>query len=406
MAVRATAKRKVALIYGYNGHGYRGSAYGQLSDSVDASILRALRSSGLIDARNWGDDAQSPDPRVLSKVSWKSASRTDKGVHSLGNVASLKVEVDRTVASEPAGLDAFLQAKCEEMNKGLTSQPGGLIRVLGMVRQQKAFCARTSCANRSYTYMLPQSLLDRLDMAVFNRSCRLIATSGADSSEHCFQNFTGTGTTHGAIPLASGRTMQRLSASWLTPASTPWQDCLTEANGLSKRQLGVPDSMYRRVTALALEADASFAGLRRLNIAGDSFMYHMIRKIVGVLVAESLPECTAFPPGSMALALAAPLRLPVPLAPAFPLVHSESAFMLRDPLTQRKQKLPQSLMSTSGHSQIALSNDIFGHISDQFSHNAVWDAWLDELSSLHPIPAKQRKAIDADLAGALRVLGW
>ena len=79
-------KARVALIVGYNGSGFAGSQKNDDVRTVEEEIEKALYAMKCISPYNFGD---------LKKVAWNRATRTDKSVHALQNVFSLKIHLDR-----------------------------------------------------------------------------------------------------------------------------------------------------------------------------------------------------------------------------------------------------------------------------------------------------------------------
>ncbi|KAG1680413.1 hypothetical protein FOA52_015504 [Chlamydomonas sp. UWO 241] len=175
------SKRMVALHVGYVGTAYKGSSVNRtLGDdaTVEAVLETAIFKAGMMKEANYGS---------FGKVRWTRASRTDKGVHSLGTVVSLKLLVhdDRfTSLEDKEGL-----THAELINAHLPPS----IRVFAVQRCHKKFNARHTAASRVYEYYLPSALLelandgseaDKARVALFRRSL------GAFHGNHAFHNFT------------------------------------------------------------------------------------------------------------------------------------------------------------------------------------------------------------------------
>ena len=77
-------KRKVAVVFGYNGGGYAGLQIQTGSDkrTIEADVADAILKAGGMLATN---------REQLSKLSWQRCARTDKGVHAVTNVLSLNL---------------------------------------------------------------------------------------------------------------------------------------------------------------------------------------------------------------------------------------------------------------------------------------------------------------------------
>ena len=174
-------KRKVALLVAYNGDGYSGLQKNPDVDTVESTLESAIHQAGGISDDNYG---------TLQKISWSRAGRTDKGVHALGQIISLKMIL-------------WPEPMLERINAALT---GRNIRVLDYVRSNNNFCAHTACTSREYEYLLPLSVLGptacdsgatSAPAASENAAClhtdaeaRLRALLKKLEGSHSFHNFT------------------------------------------------------------------------------------------------------------------------------------------------------------------------------------------------------------------------
>eukprot|EP01116_Phalansterium_solitarium_P013344 TRINITY_DN30720_c0_g1_i1.p1 TRINITY_DN30720_c0_g1~~TRINITY_DN30720_c0_g1_i1.p1 ORF type:complete len:564 (+),score=223.26 TRINITY_DN30720_c0_g1_i1:48-1739(+) len=124
-------KKKVAMIYGYCGEGYQGLQRNPNAWTIEDELEKALFAAGCISKLNMGN---------LNKIGWVRAARTDKGVHAVGNVSSLKM----LMAADAPDL-------IERMNAALPPA----IRVFAVLRAQKNFNAKNHTDHRVYEYLLP-----------------------------------------------------------------------------------------------------------------------------------------------------------------------------------------------------------------------------------------------------------
>lgn len=131
-------KRKMGIVLGYIGTNYHGMQYNEGVQTVESEVFRVLCATGCISSDNAVD---------FSKNSFSRATRTDKGVHALGNLLALKMQ-------------RFTQ-NLEEVTKELNAVLPEDIRVWGLVPVKKKFNARLMTSTRHYKYMLPTSLLSR-----------------------------------------------------------------------------------------------------------------------------------------------------------------------------------------------------------------------------------------------------
>ncbi|KAL6717003.1 tRNA pseudouridine synthase 1 [Lecanora helva] len=122
-------KRKVAVMIGYSGSGYKGMQLNHREKTIEGDLFSAFVSAGAISKAN------ADDPKKSSLVR---CARTDKGVHAAGNLISLKLIVE----------DSDVVAK---INQALSPQ----IRVWGIERTNGSFNAYQFCDSRIYEYLIP-----------------------------------------------------------------------------------------------------------------------------------------------------------------------------------------------------------------------------------------------------------
>jgi tRNA pseudouridine38-40 synthase len=122
-------KRKVAVLIGYAGTGYKGMQINTLEKTIEGDLFAAFVAAGAISKAN------ADDPKKSSLVR---CARTDKGVHAAGNVISLKLIIE----------DADIVQK---INNALPPQ----IRVWGIERTNAGFSCYQTCDSRWYEYLIP-----------------------------------------------------------------------------------------------------------------------------------------------------------------------------------------------------------------------------------------------------------
>ncbi|EME45184.1 hypothetical protein DOTSEDRAFT_87604 [Dothistroma septosporum NZE10] len=122
-------KRKVAVLIGYSGTGYKGMQISGTEKTIEGDLFQAFIKAGAISKAN------AEDPKKSSLVR---CARTDKGVHAAGNMISLKliVEDDDIV---------------DKINEALSPQ----IRVWGIERAIGSFSCYQACDSRWYEYLIP-----------------------------------------------------------------------------------------------------------------------------------------------------------------------------------------------------------------------------------------------------------
>jgi tRNA pseudouridine38-40 synthase len=122
-------KRKVAVLIGYSGTGYKGMQISATEKTIEGDLFHAFVKAGAISKAN------ADDPKKASLVR---CARTDKGVHAAGNMISLKLIVeDENIV--------------ERINEQLSDQ----IRVWGIERTIGSFSCYQVCDSRWYEYLIP-----------------------------------------------------------------------------------------------------------------------------------------------------------------------------------------------------------------------------------------------------------
>jgi tRNA pseudouridine38-40 synthase len=164
-----------------------------------------------------------------ASVTVHGAGRTDAGVHALGQVASAAVSFDHDVTTLRRALNVHLPAD---------------VRVLSVVDVDPAFHARFSARGKTYQY-------------------RIRNTAVADPFERAYE-------WHLPEPLDVAA-MERAAAALVgTHDFAAFQSVGSETSGTTRT---VTRSSWREA-----------GGLLTYEIAGDGFLRHMVRAVVGTLV--------------------------------------------------------------------------------------------------------------------------
>jgi tRNA pseudouridine38-40 synthase len=122
-------KRKVAVLLGYSGTGYKGMQILPDQRTIEGDLFRAFVAARAISKANANDPKKSQLIRCA---------RTDKGVHAAGNLISLKLIIE----------DEDVE---EKINSNLPPE----IRVWGIVRTTNGFNCYGACDSRMYEYLIP-----------------------------------------------------------------------------------------------------------------------------------------------------------------------------------------------------------------------------------------------------------
>lgn len=131
-------KMKVAIVFGYVGYGYYGLQYNYdpVRPTIELEIINALNQVGYISDENMIG-------QFLKKICWERASRTDKGVSALRNVANARLQLPKGKTEKEW---------IEPVNKILLPKKMKIFRILATT---SSFDAYNSCTGRKYEYLLP-----------------------------------------------------------------------------------------------------------------------------------------------------------------------------------------------------------------------------------------------------------
>ncbi|KAL2313434.1 tRNA pseudouridine synthase Pus2 [Schizosaccharomyces pombe] len=129
-------KVRIIILLGYSGYGYHGIQINNPLKTIEGDVVAVLKKLGYLKTNNI--DAE--------HLCIARAARTDKGVHTLRNLISLNLFVDKP-------LDISLLKT--ELNEALCSQ----IRVWSVFPAPKYFNPRISCESRTYEYLIPSFAL-------------------------------------------------------------------------------------------------------------------------------------------------------------------------------------------------------------------------------------------------------
>ncbi|EGB05282.1 hypothetical protein AURANDRAFT_12283, partial [Aureococcus anophagefferens] len=235
-------KRKLALLLGYRGANYYGlQKQSKESDlpTIELALQEALNRAGAVHEGNQGD---------LSKIGWSRAARTDKRVSAARQVVSAKLEVEND----------DVPALLERLNGELPDD----IKVFDAVRVIKGFNCKQSCDRRHYTYLLPTFLLapDEAIDAAFDAVAQRLAP-------------------HRAAPTLLERLRGFLAAYVGTRKYHNFTNKLKPTDMAAQRfivSFTADDPTYPSGDA------ADGAEWVKLDVVGQSFLMHMIRKMVAV----------------------------------------------------------------------------------------------------------------------------
>jgi tRNA pseudouridine38-40 synthase len=380
-------KRKVALFVGYDGTHYRGlqmqpsqlhlSSQEGHSKTIEEVLEAAIFASGGILESNRGN---------LGKVGWSRSSRTDKRVHSVSTVISMKLECDPDMfESEPDG-----GSIAKSINEHLPPE----VRVFAVQRVVKSFDARRECMRRYYEYYVPVSFFSLMiekegyDTTLENVLARLGEAWRSYQGHHAFHNFTKRRLYRperdGAVVVKKEPPTKREDIVHSKGMiHFEWKAERDERDPIVRSHYRFVEDCHCSTEPLELVEQGGEPCVK-LSVCGASFMLHQIRHMVGGAVLVAL--------GKMSLellqaALAPPVRMNLPLAPPGTLVlrgadfgtfrksydgkpspterSSGSSLVLLPPGLERQQEFETSVLYQGLHRQL---------------QHEDWQRWSESLS--------------------------
>ena len=300
-------KRKLALLLSYRGTQYHGlqRQTDPALKTIEGEMRTALSKAGAVSPENAED---------LSKIGWSRSARTDKRVSAAQNIVAAKLEVEND------DVDALVSRINDELPHD--------IRVFDAVRVTKSFNCKQSCDRRRYAYLLPSCLLasnDEIDAAFAS------VGYGSEKIEAC-RNAVALAKREGARPSdwqISDEAARHVAATFAACRAAP--DAIARLRQFLRcyvgtrryhnftKNLKASDEQAKR---FILEFEAGDPRIvkdstewLRLEVVGQSFLLHMIRKMVAVASEASRTGRSAEDPTTLLDGLTSDAAVNLQVAP-------------------------------------------------------------------------------------------
>ncbi|KND02180.1 tRNA pseudouridine synthase A [Spizellomyces punctatus DAOM BR117] len=304
-------KRKVAILFGYDGKDFAGLQQQPKSQSVttiEDLLLGALVEVGAISVDNGTN---------VEKNSWTRSGRTDRGVSAARQLISCKIMLE-----DP-------RAMVQKLNAVLPSD----IRVWDIIPTPKNFNARRTCDSRKYEYALPTYVFRDPPPAAYygpNSEAPPLPVSDEDITMiqlpisqptlediDCDRRFRAT-----AEQIATFRAIM-----------TSFQGVHNFHNFTLGRSFKDKASVRRMIQIQVLDPEVH-DGVEwlRVRLHGQSFMLHQIRKMIGL---ASLMVRTQTPISIIPETLTS-VKLNIPKAPGTGLLMDEPLFQSYNTADKRR----------------------------------------------------------------------
>ena len=306
-------KKKIALFFGYNGDGYQGMQRNPGAKTIEDDLESAIVKAGGIAESNAGD---------FNKVHWNRAARTDKGVSAVGQVVSFKC-----MNADDGNTETIVRLINEHL-------PRGKIVAFGATRVTGGFSAKNQCDRRKYEYVVPVRTFDRR----FPKKRKRNPVDGDDENGNDEKKSdenapNGEGLEDEKEDEEENNDTQEEEEPYVFT-----EEERTKVNDILKHFVGTHnfhnystkvdcDTPQARRFVISFSCSMPFKiqgeDFVKFEILGQSFLFNMIRKLVGMTVAVARDFCDV---SDLLFALRTKQRVNTPMAPELGLFLCECQY--------------------------------------------------------------------------------
>ncbi|XP_029038272.1 tRNA pseudouridine synthase A [Osmia bicornis bicornis] len=249
-AVQRVKRKNFVILLGYLGKNYLGMQINRGTKTIEESLLTALLEANFITKPQFED---------IRELRFQRAARTDKGVSAVRQIVSLKLPHD---------------VNKEDINKHLPKD----IRVFGIKRVTKGFNSKNQCDARTYRYVLPTFALAPENPDFL----KLGEDEVLDEDIRRQQLSTINGEPYNAFRLSAKMLDDLNETLKLLEGTHNFHNFTSRIKPLDPRARRY--IIYFRCIETFIANDIEFAVL---EIKGQSFMLHQIRKMVTIAIGIS-----------------------------------------------------------------------------------------------------------------------
>ena len=306
-------KKKIALFFGYNGDGYQGMQRNPGAKTIEDDLESAIVKAGGIADSNAGD---------FIKVHWNRAARTDKGVSAVGQVVSFKC-----MNADDGNTETIVRLINEHL-------PRGKIVAFGATRVTGGFSAKNQCDRRKYEYVVPVRTFD----ARFPKKRKRNPVDGDDENGHDEKKNDENAPNGEGLEDEKEDDEENNDTQEEEEPYVFTEEERTKVNDILKHFVGTHnfhnystkvdcDTPQARRFVISFSCSMPFKiqgeDFVKFEILGQSFLFNMIRKLVGMTVAVARDFCDV---SDLLFALRTKQRVNTPMAPELGLFLCECQY--------------------------------------------------------------------------------